>query len=89
MPTPRILKLGSDVTYTDTQGQQKYAKIVGTKDSISEGTGLPTLSDDQFHIVVFSPAGSIYFRHNVPLAKSVKDNDGFRNSEGKLVGVVR
>jgi hypothetical protein len=89
MPTPRILKLGSQVTYTDTKGNDKLAFIIGTSESVTEGTSLPVPNEGQFHISVWSPSGRIYPKASVPLASTVKDNDGYKNEDGKLIGVLR
>lgn len=76
------MQLGTPVQYIASNGKPKLAFVLGTPETISEGTEIPTLSEGQLHLTVFSPNGNIYPRHNVPSAKSVEDNPEFVTENG-------
>lgn len=62
-----MAKLNKRVTYTDRNGFQKAALVVGTRDSIQKGTDLERPDKGCAHLKVFSPAGGgDYYRPNVP-----------------------
>jgi hypothetical protein len=62
---PNTNLLGKRVIYTSTDGYQKAAKIIGTAESIQEGTGVPVPGEGEAHLLVFSPTGKTYTRTNV------------------------
>lgn len=62
-----MAKLNKRVIYTDGNGFQKSALVVGTRDSIQPGTDLERPDKGSAHLKVFSPAGGAdYYRPNVP-----------------------
>lgn len=65
------IRLNKPVTYTDGNGFQKAAVIVGTRDSVKEGTDVARPEKGHAHLRVLSPAGKNrdYDRQNVPLGE--------------------
>lgn len=57
--------LGQTVTYVGANGKKKVGLVIGTADTIEEGTSVPSLEEDQVHLLVFSPTGNAYMRTNV------------------------
>lgn len=57
--------LGKSVVYTDSQGLEKAALIVGTPESITEGTEIPVPPLGTVHLKVEPPTGKPYIRHNI------------------------
>lgn len=86
MSAATAVALGDTVNYISSTGDRKAAFVVGTPDSIREGTQVPALEAGQLHLLVFSPVGSAYGRFSVPSGESVKDNQDFY-SDGVLVNV--
>lgn len=85
----KSVKLGQAVEYVSTTGKTKMALVTGTPETIVEGTRVPTLTEGQVHLAVYSIATGWSSRLNVPSAESVSDNDGFRDSDGNAIGVYR
>lgn len=83
------VKLGQSVEYVGTKGKSKLALVVGTPENVEEGTSLPTLSEGQLHLAVFTWAvGTFVPRLNVPFEGAVEGNAEFQE-EGQTVGVWR
>lgn len=59
------LTLGQIVTYTDTKGHLKPALVLGTIDTVVDGTDLPVPTEDEAHLTVFG-YGKCYTKLNVP-----------------------
>lgn len=73
-PTAYEVKLGDKVQYADSQGKAKLAMVLGTQDSVGtdpedEDASVPAVQDGAAHLLVFSPTGNTYVRHNVPSGK--------------------
>lgn len=62
---PSLFTLGQDVTYVDTKGHIKVAKIIGTSDTIAQGSSLAVPAFNEAHLFVFGLNGS-YVRTSVP-----------------------
>lgn len=60
------VKLGQAVTYFSAKGQQKAAIVIGTHESITEGTSVPQPDEFNLNLLVFSPNGNVYPKANVP-----------------------
>ena len=63
------------VQYTDSKGHAKAALVTGTPETIGASDVIPALEPGELHLMVFSPTGNHYARHNVlhadePLAGS-------------------
>lgn len=59
--------LGASVQYVSTKGKVKLAIVVGTPDTVEEGTSLPVLLPGQLHLAVFTwRAGTFLPRLQVP-----------------------
>lgn len=82
------LALGHNAIYVDSKGHRKVALIIGTAESIVEGSALPTIPDDHFNIIVTSPSGRQYLKASVPSAVVVKDNQDYYNVDKNLVSVL-
>lgn len=65
------LTLGQIVTYTDTKGHPKPAMVLGTIDTIVDGTDLPVPYENEAHLSVFG-YGKCYTKLNVPSAAMVE-----------------
>lgn len=57
--------IGQIVTYTDTKGHPKPALVLGTIDTIVDGTDLPVPTENEAHLTVFG-FGKCYTKLNVP-----------------------
>lgn len=66
---------GTHVIYFSSNGKQKVALVIGDQDTIEVNEvggpndgAVPALNgdNDERHLVVFSPTGSVYVKHNVP-----------------------
>ncbi len=57
--------LGKAVIYTDGNGYQKAALVIGTPDSVQDGTEIERPGDGSVLLKVFSPSGQDYIRNNV------------------------
>lgn len=62
---PSLFTLGQDVTYVDTKGHIKVAKVIGTSDTIAQGSSLAVPAFNEAHLFVFGLNGS-YVRTSVP-----------------------
>lgn len=83
------LNLAQDVRYIDTKGHTKVAKVVGTPDSVVEGTDLPTLNEGHYTVIIFSPSGRVYGKHSVPDSDDEAVNlSEYTNEDGALIGVL-
>ena len=75
--------LGQSVQYISSKGKVKLALVVGTPETVEEGTSLPALLPGQLHLAVFTwSAGTFLPRLQVPF-------DGLgatTNEEGAPVG---
>lgn len=67
-------KLGTHVVYLSSNGKQKTALVIGDPSSIEVNEvggpndgAVPPLADNERHLVVFSPTGAVYVKHNVPM----------------------
>lgn len=74
------VRLGDRVVYTDSKGFEKFAFVTGTQatvkvvdvvgeddeDDYHRGSSLPAVGAGQAHLLVFSPTGNVYTRHNIP-----------------------
>ncbi len=58
--------LGKSVIYTDAQGFQKPALVLGTPDSIQSDTDIEVPNDGTALLKVFSPSGKDYTRNHIP-----------------------
>lgn len=76
MATATKIKLGQAVTYIDSKGHEKAAIVIGTPESVVEGTSLSPLEDGQLNLFVIAPHRGPYNRLNVPSAESASDLDG-------------
>lgn len=73
MPNATLLQ---PVVYIGTKGHKKAALVIGTPESIDEGTQVPVPSEGYLHLLVFSPTGNAYPKFNVPseeVAKTIPD----------------
>lgn len=87
--TAPTVQLGQSVEYVGTKGKTKLALVVGTPETVEEGTHLPTLGEGQLHLAVFTWAvGTFTPRLSVPFEGTVADNAEFQE-EGQTVGVWR
>lgn len=66
------IRLGKGVAYTDGNGFVKAAIIIGTRDSIQDGTDVQRPGKGHAHLEVTSPAGKKYVRTNVPLGEGTR-----------------
>lgn len=67
-----IQGLGSNVTYTDTDGRTKAAIITATVKSLpdtDQKSGIPAPEPGHVHLHVFSFTGHQYAKYNVPLGE--------------------
>jgi hypothetical protein len=81
--------LGTAVEYVGTKGKIKLGLVVGTPETVEEGTALPALLPGQLHIAVFTwSVGTFVPRLNVPFEGLVSGNTEFQE-DGKAVGVWR
>lgn len=80
------VKVGTPVIYVGTKGKQKLALVVGTPETIEEGTSLPTLNEGQVHLAVWGFNGGFRPRLNVPFESVIADDPEFTNDEGQPVG---
>ena len=60
------IALGTPVEYRDSNGRRKAALIVGTAESIDEGSSIEVPDEGHAHLAVFSPTGSRYMSLNIP-----------------------
>ena len=60
------VQLGQNVTYISAKGQKKAALVIGTHESIEEGTSVPQPEEFALNLLIFSPTGSVYAKANVP-----------------------
>ena len=60
------VQLGDRVQYTDGQGFQKLALVIGTRKTVQKGTDLPRPEKGTAHLLVISGTGNTYTRHGVP-----------------------
>lgn len=68
--------IGTFVTYISGKGKQKPALVLGTPDTIEEGTNLGfTLHPGQLTLKVFSPSGGVEDKKHVDFA-GLKATDG-------------
>lgn len=80
--------LGQPVVYISTKGKQKAAFVVGTPETVEEGTSLPVLLPGQLHLAVFTwGAGTYLPRLQVPFEGLGAQTDEEGNPKGywKLV----
>lgn len=83
------LSLAQTARYVDTKGHEKVALVVGTPESVAEGTDLQTLNPGHYIVTVFSPSGRTYTKHSVPDATHAEFNGAdYTNEDGLLVGVL-
>ena len=65
---------GTNVIYFSSNGKAKVALVVGDPETITvnevggpnDGAVPAILNEGERHLVVFSPTGSVYIKHNVP-----------------------
>lgn len=70
--------LGQAVTYIGSNGKQKVAFVLGTRDSITEGTDVPRPAANQANLMVFSPSGRVYLRNQTPVATDDEQTNVFQ-----------
>lgn len=64
-----VYKLGDHVTYISGKGKQKLALVLGTPETIEEGSSLGfTLKEGQATLLVFSPSGRQEYKKHVDFA---------------------
>lgn len=81
------VKLGQAVQYISTKGKVKLALVVGTPETVEEGTSLPVLLPGQLHLAVFTwSAGTFLPRLQVPFeGLGAPSEDGTEVGFWKLV----
>ncbi len=80
--------IGQAVQYISTKGKVKAALVVGTPDTVEEGTHLPALLPGQLHLAVFTwSVGTFIPRLQVPFEGLGAQTDDEGNPKGfwKLV----
>lgn len=60
------IKLGQRVVYTDGNGFEKAAVVIGTRDSVQKGTEITRPEKGSAILEITSPNGKKYVRGNVP-----------------------
>lgn len=55
------------VTYRDGAGFEKAAFIIGTRESVKEGTNVPRPAEGHAHLYIVPATGKPYVRQNVKL----------------------
>jgi hypothetical protein len=58
-------RLGQRVVYTDAQGKQKAAQVIGTNASVKSGTDVGQPDEGRAHLLVTPPNGKSYVRENI------------------------
>lgn len=70
------VKIGTFVTYISGKGKQKAALVLGTPETIEEGTNLGfTLHPGQLTLKVFSPSGGVEDKKHVDFAGLKADGE--------------
>lgn len=82
------LALGHNAIYVDSKGHQKVALIIGTSQSIAEGTNLDTIPEGHFNIIVTSASGRQYAKKAVPSATTASSIDDYYDKNKNLVSVL-
>lgn len=75
-----MVKINEFGVYNSTDGKQKSAMVIGTPETVVEGTSIPVLAEGQVHILVFSLKGKVSPRYNV-VAEKTKAGLVFRQPE--------
>lgn len=74
-----MVKINQFGTYVNAKGLQKSAVVIGTTDTLVEGTSIPALADaNHAHILVFSLSGKVAPRYNVVVEGNAKAGFVFR-----------
>jgi hypothetical protein len=80
------IALGQHVAYTDAKGHTRVALVLGTPESIVEGTSLATLPADHYNVLTYTAGGRTSFKAAVPDA-NIANEDYL--VDGELRQVVR
>ena len=71
------VQLGQNVTYISAKGQKKAALVIGTPDTIEEGTSVPQPEEFELNLLVISPTGSVYAKAKVPPVSETQETQAY------------